>query len=111
MKSINSKTSLPTRERGLKQNQLHQRRIHPWSLPTRERGLKLMGIGGLPKIVSSLPTRERGLKLAEPPNCCQLWQVAPHAGAWIETSHEYLPLAIPTGRPPRRSGDCNDSTC
>ena len=56
------------------------------SLPMRERGLKLpYGFRGQ-EDKRSLPMRERGLKLfdcsAELLHC----KVAPHAGAWIETS-------------------------
>ena len=34
----------------------------PVSLPTRERGLKYEDLPGKPHVVESLPTRERGLK-------------------------------------------------
>src|SRR5947209_10369183 len=55
--------SLPTRERGLKPSSRQVRQRSQWSLPTRERGLKLDG-------------RNRYRVHVE---------VAPHAGAWIET--------------------------
>src|SRR5438132_144908 len=56
------------------------------SLPTRERGLKPM-IHHDVSIAArgSLPTRERGLKRARHVVTGDLCQVAPHAGAWIET--------------------------
>ena len=61
------------------------RRAEIRSLPTRERGLKLTKTCEKPQEVTSLPTRERGLKPAL--NCFKLQfpQVAPYAGAWIET--------------------------
>ena len=69
------------------------------SRPTRARGLKLsLRISGL-KVLKSRPTRARGLKQ---------WEyvipyvilVAPHAGAWIETS--YAPgTTAPKRRAPR----------
>ena len=78
-------TSLPTRERGLKLD--HGDRGHRpiMSLPTRERGLKraIEADAGLDP--QSLPTRERGLKLAERLSLLIRDEVAPHAGAWIET--------------------------
>ena len=51
----------------------------------RERGLKLVTVE-LPTVTpESLPMRERGLKRAEPFPVEIMINVAPHAGAWIET--------------------------
>src|SRR2546421_5421643 len=55
------------------------------SLPTRERGLKLAHRAQPPAFRVSLPTRERGLKPVLFDEIHQLKNVAPHAGAWIET--------------------------
>ena len=58
----------------------------PRSLPTRERGLKRLHYPTQRKQSRSLPTRERGLKLAWGTNDDAGGDVAPYAGAWIETS-------------------------
>ena len=56
-----------------------------WSPPSRGRGLKHLHQGGVPDVEESPPSRGRGLKLL----CIQRYirrsQVAPFAGAWIET--------------------------
>ena len=56
------------------------------SRPTRARGLKPCIVSG--RVVQSLsrPTRARGLKLAGRAIVLKPSLVAPHAGAWIETS-------------------------
>ena len=55
-------SSLPTRERGLKDLIYYYIRQCNKSLPTRERGLKDTKAGAKMSEVVSLPTRERGLK-------------------------------------------------
>jgi len=77
--------SLPTRERGLKQRRAGIYRRLIGSLPTRERGLKLMARCAQAHQVTSLPTRERGLKLGIDTVFNETCDVAPYAGAWIET--------------------------
>jgi len=56
------------------------------SRPVRARGLKLVGVGLAAEVAGSRPVRARGLKLARymaPAGD----DVAPRAGAWIETPH------------------------
>ena len=55
------------------------------SRPTRARGLKLLGDGLLLLLLRSRPTRARGLKLAAGFPVRIYDQVAPYAGAWVET--------------------------
>ena len=55
------------------------------SLPARERGLKLRRGPGPARNNASLPARERGLKLGDAYLVPYQCQVAPRAGAWIET--------------------------
>ena len=60
------------------------------SLPMRERGLKLYSIIIFNFLLVSLPMRERGLKLYLTNKFVIGKDVAPHAGAWIETlSHPH----------------------
>ena len=86
-KPVEYDVSLPARERGLKLFLSSSNLLGLASLPARERGLKLFGCYKLEFLVS-LPARERGLK----PNNFNLkgitGNVAPRAGAWIETSNE-----------------------
>jgi len=56
------------------------------SRPTRARGLKPCNTRVLPYRQASRPTRARGLKLYRLDNFTKRYRVAPHAGAWIETS-------------------------
>ena len=101
--------SLPTRERGLKlnmsYNQYKNTFVAPYagawietrqdcrplskiaSLPTRERGLKQAEMRKSSQSGKSLPTRERGLKLPICSGTRLPSEVAPYAGAWIETHH------------------------
>ena len=75
------------RERGLK-HFFSVIKIHfAWSLPMRERGLKLQLVSVQHSITESLPMRERGLKLFRDQCQCPFPQVAPHAGAWVETCY------------------------
>ena len=52
----------------------------------RGRGLKLASMHGQLGIFLSPPMRGRGIETPTPPEKKQPYQVAPHAGAWIETS-------------------------
>ena len=56
------------------------------SLPSRERGLKLTQLPLLGRVAKSLPSRERGLKPNTPSASAAVKEVAPFAGAWIETA-------------------------
>jgi len=60
-----------------------------------------------PVVLSLLspPTRGRGLKLAKGPQCRLVRGVAPHAGAWIETTRGVQLGAELNGRPPRGGVD------
>ena len=77
------------RERGLKQLGGIKPKVERMSLPVRERGLKPYAAPNRSTSGRSLPVRERGLK--HMPAWLDLTRpdVAPRAGAWIETS---LPL-------------------
>ena len=55
------------------------------SLPARERGLKQSLANRLGACNESLPARERGLKLIGRGESNDSVNVAPRAGAWIET--------------------------
>ena len=52
----------------------------------RARGLKLAMSQALLTAYMSRPMRARGLKQGTSPSVCYGIPVAPHAGAWIETS-------------------------
>ena len=73
------------------------------SLPTWERGLKqihfLMKLNSL----ESLPTWERGLKHPRSEGKSEGERVAPHVGAWIETSSEITRKVYAKRRSPRGS--------
>ena len=93
--------SRPTRARGLKLNDDARHGLCCTSRPTRARGLKLIYVSGTQSGDMSRPTRARGLK---PRFLAQMrWQsrVAPHAGAWIETSMRECIVEIAVGRAPR----------
>ena len=94
--------SRPPRARGLKlavidaqELQLHASR------PPRARGLKQSHYIFLPFPLASRPPRARGLKLVNyaPPKT--LAQVAPPAGAWIETSAIGFSRGLESCRAPR----------
>ena len=55
------------------------------SLPSRERGLKQDVQAMIATAAGSLPSRERGLKHDDPDNPHQSFHFAPFTGAWIET--------------------------
>ena len=77
--------SLPSRERGLKLLVWLMLMYSSGSLPSRERGLKLESATAAAPALTSLPSRERGLKLLSIIGTLLLLDVAPFAGAWIET--------------------------
>jgi len=58
----------------------------PLSRPIRARGLKLAMLGLIPSAGWSRPIRARGLKHAGAACRGNRHEVAPHTGAWIETS-------------------------
>ena len=76
------------RVRGLKLIKPFLRRRGGQSHPVRVRGLKLPAWEEGEKEMRSHPVRVRGLKLKLSPYQPQKIQVAPRAGAWIETVEE-----------------------
>ena len=77
--------SHPSRVRGLKrEGRVRPRQGHP-SHPSRVRGLKHHDEAVAPCADMSHPSRVRGLKLAPLIDVVADIQVAPFAGAWIET--------------------------
>ena len=56
------RVSLPSRERGLKSQELRDPQLPHLSLPSRERGLKSVDQVKTGDWIVSLPSRERGLK-------------------------------------------------
>ena len=77
--------SRPSRARGLKQEVLDKYRKEGKSRPSRARGLKLLDAWACKRKVLSRPSRARGLKQVLPLLTGSLTEVAPFAGAWIET--------------------------
>ena len=66
------------------------------SLPVWERGLKSCTRAEYWEMLESLPVWERGLKSWSPDGDRRPWEVAPHAGAWIEiidSDGAYLTIA------------------
>ena len=133
-------TSLPTWERGLKQvEDLHAQicykvapHVGAWietqelvlfqqdvkSLPTWERGLKLGSGDDHRQQGQSLPTWERGLKQKVEYRSNVEVLVAPHVGAWIETSSlistDYPTTSLPTwerGLKLENESSCNGRPC
>ena len=75
------------RERGLKQKFNVYKYDELTSLLMRERGLKLKNKQVINPNLKSLLMRERGLKLNIANTAPTTTVVAPHAGAWIETTN------------------------
>ena len=78
------------RVRGLKLRRHYQRRGFGKSHPMRVRGLKQRYCRCCFVVRTSHPMRVRGLKQAIQASANSLIQVAPHAGAWIETYQRYI---------------------
>ncbi len=97
--------SLPSRERGLKPLWAELTARPRKSLPSRERGLKLFTKSCQEICPSSLPSRERGLKLFMKPPLYRVYNVAPFAGAWIETTSTTLSVSSNHRRSLRGSVD------
>ena len=74
------------------------------SHPMRVRGLKLVGQYRPELDEKSHPMRVRGLK--QNTYNIRIWEisVAPHAGAWIETTISQILMAIPMSHPMRVRG-------
>ena len=93
--------SRPSRARGLKPSGLLCLHQLARSRPSRARGLKPVSTALIFKVAVSRPSRARGLKQLMLLTGQLMWQVAPLAGAWIETCspssvyHEFVvaPLA------------------
>ena len=75
------------------------------SPPTRGRGLKPAASVQTAVLPASPPTRGRGLKLDGRSMRLRIQSVAPHAGAWIETTLKDAVLAAASSRPPRGGVD------
>jgi len=75
-----------------------------WSPPMRGRGLKQGSADGDIAIVASPPMRGRGLKRFRINRGDRPEKVAPHAGAWIETTQTRQPLGTPWSPPMRGRG-------
>src|SRR5690606_8171640 len=78
------------------------------SLPARERGLKLVDQIVAAVRAQSLPARERGLKLTAALRI-QRDDVAPRAGAWVETSS--ATVTGPSTRVAPRAGAWVETMC
>ena len=76
----------------------------------RERGLKLCSVSLLVIVLWSLPVRERGLKPKSNNPACTACEVAPRAGAWIETRIHLITAVTPAGRSPCGSVDWNNNS-
>ena len=74
------------------------------SLPARERGLKQNASGVKFRFSLSLPARERGLKPTTSGSSIKSVPVAPRAGAWIETRAMALFTQVGMSLPARERG-------
>ena len=99
--------SLPLRERGSKHIMAAEvLRDLPASLPLRERGLKHQWHAPKSSVCRrSLPLRERGLKPHVVAHVIVMLDVAPPAGAWIETRPLIQTARSIVGRSPCGSVD------
>ena len=77
--------SRPVRARGLKPGRIFQESFIFPSRPVRARGLKPEPILATLDTQQSRPVRARGLKRGQSMGAQQRHDVAPRAGAWIET--------------------------
>ena len=102
--SLLSIRSHPMRVRGLKQVFLCESANLNKSHPMRVRGLKLHLLMSVVLPFMSHPMRVRGLKPDEKQNPVTLAQVAPHAGAWIETLSKTIVDLIIVSHPMRVRG-------
>jgi len=91
------------RVRGLKRYRLDIEQGMTMSHPMRVRGLKLAAFVEKTLNSESHPMRVRGLKPDETA-AGGFTDVAPHAGAWIETPHAYDDLLKFTSHPMRVRG-------
>ena len=78
------------------------------SPPSRGRGSKLRKLQGTSLVEWSPPSRGRGSKLMETPRALVATEVAPFAGAWIETFRWRLHAQSVSCRPLRGGVDRND---
>ena len=101
--------SLPARERGSKHREPWASQDRAGSLPARERGSKLQKAERRVVRGWSLPARERGSKQPEQSHVDNLQDVAPRAGARIETRRTAPCRWTSSRRSPRGSADRNTS--
>src|SRR5438309_751601 len=98
-------TSLPTRERGLKQRRSGDIIAEAIVAPHAGAWIETTHNPAVHTQLMSLPTRERGLKHLVPGGFEGEAIVAPHAGAWIETATRLTTTGGSTSRSPRGSVD------
>ena len=96
--------SRPSRARGLKPASHHLHHLRYWSRPSRARGLKQTVQSSNGSQSESRPSRARGLKLNP-----MVWRryrldVAPLAGAWVETRIYPRTILPHSSRPSRARG-------
>ena len=96
--------SRPVRARGLKLCWVQCATHRAPSRPVRARGLKLTRTRRAPNALKSRPVRARGLKRQIVVGCPESVQVAPRAGAWIETLPATELAGPSTSRPVRARG-------
>jgi len=70
------------------------------SRPMRARGLKQATVARSPVLKASRPMRARGLKHIALREHIGEYEVAPHAGAWIETNSVAVAIVPPESRAP-----------
>jgi len=93
--------SRPVRARGLKRAWAGKMSLRRLSRPVRARGLTQQVIRHLAILIASRPVRARGLKQCSVMRTLVERDVAPRAGAWIETRE-----ALPVDRVPPRRAPC-----
>ena len=96
--------SRPSRARGLKGLAARRGRAPTSSRPSRARGLKVRLRTLVVCIMKSRPSRARGLKVPERVDLFAAGDVAPLAGAWIESAVTGLTTSNGTSRPSRARG-------
>ena len=84
------RVSRPSRARGLKRRSRLRGRAQAGSRPSRARGLKRVLQAAPRRVDASRPSRARGLKQLHFKKSHEPHQVAPLAGAWVETAPELL---------------------
>ena len=97
---VSATASRPMRARGLKHALCQKWSDASVSRPMRARGLKLEGGTAILLALASRPMRARGLKLEPAQGYADNQDVAPHAGAWVETLVALVWSLLITSRAP-----------